>query len=323
MLEVSCLVCLALLWIKNNLSEWLSVNAESENRTPVFLIVSSSLSVSEVPFDFTGGGLSDRVRAMKLQFRLIALVLIGVMASTYATADKMPKEDALIAEVSQEDSFVKSVSSSSEEAVGDLLLQAISLLGVAYRFGGSSPTTGLDCSGFIRYVFKQSLKVNLPRTSAQMAQIGRVIERRELVPGDLVFFNTRGFVFSHVGIYMGNDKFIHAPRTGKNIEVSNLRQTYWQRHYNGARRVTRNGSLLEANEEETVPVKIFGDKVAAPIEPSRCTNRTKGRKCRQAEVRVANKRKWHKSSSLHIIRKKGIKKAKVPLEVGGRAGKSH
>lgn len=128
-------------------------------------------------------------------------------------------------------------STAADEAVANMLLQAISLLGVTYRFGGSTPHTGLDCSGFIQYVFKKSLNMRLPRTSKEISRLGKPIKRAELQPGDLVFFNTRGFSYSHVGIFLGEDKFIHAPRRGKNVEVASFSRSYWQSHFSGARRI--------------------------------------------------------------------------------------
>ncbi|SCK22712.1 C40 family peptidase [Vogesella sp. LIG4] len=182
---------------------------------------------------------------MKFLQYLLACVLAGCVTLAQAAPDKTtdtkPADDAAADPIAH-------FSSPGEEAVGDLLLQAMSLLGVAYRFGGSSPESGLDCSGFIQYVFKKSLHVTLPRTAAEMARVGREVPQAELKPGDLVFFNTRGFRYSHVGIYLGNNKFIHSPRTGKNIEVANITQSYWVSHYNGARRVARGvGVAPEAN----------------------------------------------------------------------------
>jgi hypothetical protein len=176
--------------------------------------------------------------------------------------DARPKVEA------SEDPIAK-YASPGEDAVGDLLLQAMSLLGVAYRFGGNSPVSGLDCSGFVRYVFQKSLKVNLPRTSAEMARIGKPVDKSELVAGDLVFFNTRGFAYSHVGMYMGNGKFIHAPRTGRNIEVVSLSQSYWQSRWNGARRINRSNANTVAaaddvNGTDTVSAKGSGGSAAAP-----------------------------------------------------------
>ena len=111
-------------------------------------------------------------------------------------------------------------------------------LGVAYRFGGTSPT-GFDCSGFMQFIFRKSFSVNLPRTSAEQANVGIPVSRNELRPGDMVFFRTSGNRISHVGMYVGNDRFIHAPRTGKRIEITSLNSQYWGTRYATARRVKR------------------------------------------------------------------------------------
>lgn len=123
--------------------------------------------------------------------------------------------------------------------VQEVILHAMSLIGVNYRWGGNTPETGLDCSGFIRYVFDHSADINLPRTSRDISQIGQKVEKDELKPGDLVFFNTLRRQFSHVGIYLGDNRFIHAPSKGKHISVAKLDQQYWNKRYNGARRVNQ------------------------------------------------------------------------------------
>ncbi|UOP05694.2 C40 family peptidase [Conchiformibius kuhniae] len=118
-----------------------------------------------------------------------------------------------------------------------LLSNAMGLLGVAYRFGGTSPRTGFDCSGFMQHIFRKAFAVNLPRTSAQQAQVGAHVSRSNLQPGDMVFFRTSGRRISHVGMYVGNNRFIHAPRSGKRIEITNLGSKYWSARYATARRV--------------------------------------------------------------------------------------
>ncbi len=119
----------------------------------------------------------------------------------------------------------------------DLATYALGLIGVSYRFGGETPEGGLDCSGLVRYVFQQVTGVTLPRTAKEMSQIGGAVARRDLEPGDLVFFDTRRFAFSHVGIYLGDNRFIHAPRTGREVEIAALDNGYWRKHFNGARRL--------------------------------------------------------------------------------------
>lgn len=122
----------------------------------------------------------------------------------------------------------------------ELILQALTLIGVNYRYGGKSPETGLDCSGLVRYVFRQSMQMALPHNALAISKMGNTVDREELKPGDLVFFNTLRRQFSHVGIYMGDDLFIHAPSTGGGVSVVNMRDKYWQKRYNGARRITGN-----------------------------------------------------------------------------------
>ena len=120
---------------------------------------------------------------------------------------------------------------------GDLIMNAMGLLGVAYHFGGNSPTSGLDCSGFMQYIFRRSMGITLPRSSRQMATVGEAVSRTSLQPGDLVFFSPGGGGISHVGMYIGNGRMIHAPRTGKNIEITSIEQGYWSRAFVTARRV--------------------------------------------------------------------------------------
>jgi cell wall-associated NlpC family hydrolase len=121
----------------------------------------------------------------------------------------------------------------------EMILHAMSLLGVSYKWGGNSPETGLDCSGFVKHVFAQSLGIQLPRTAREMARVGKVIDRADMKPGDLVFFNTRGAPYSHVGIYLGDHRFIHSPRKGRNIEVVSMRDGYWAKRFNGARQYSK------------------------------------------------------------------------------------
>lgn len=120
---------------------------------------------------------------------------------------------------------------------GDLVMNALGLIGVRYRFGGNSPESGLDCSGFVRYVFNDTFGFMLPRRSVEMSQVGTTVATSDLRPGDLVFFNTMRRAFSHVGIYMGDGKFIHAPRTGARVRIEDMTISYWQRRFDGARRV--------------------------------------------------------------------------------------
>ncbi len=131
-----------------------------------------------------------------------------------------------------------SLMSGVRETASELILSAMNFLGVRYRFGGTSEETGFDCSGFTRHVFENSIGLLLPRRSVEQAQWPGLLSIRqdELKPGDLVFFNTMRSAFSHVGIYIGEGKFIHAPRTGSTIRVDDMQQEYWLRRFDGARR---------------------------------------------------------------------------------------
>lgn len=121
-----------------------------------------------------------------------------------------------------------------------LALQAMSLLGIRYKYGGNAPENGLDCSGLVRYVFKEVLGKELPRTSLEISRVGKEIDRQDLQPGDLVFYNTLRRGFSHVGIYLGDNKFIHSPSAGGQVRIESMDLKYWKQRFNGARRITDN-----------------------------------------------------------------------------------
>jgi len=119
----------------------------------------------------------------------------------------------------------------------EMLFQALASLDVDYRYGGSSRATGFDCSGLVMHVFKEAYGLALPRNARAQADVGKPVTAGELLPGDLVFYNTLNRPYSHVGIYLGDGRFIHAPRTGAQVRVENLSNAYWTRRWNGARRI--------------------------------------------------------------------------------------
>ncbi|QNP42190.1 C40 family peptidase [Lysobacter terrestris] len=126
--------------------------------------------------------------------------------------------------------------------VKSVLQKALALLGTPYRWGGTDPSKGLDCSGLVGYVFRSALGIELPRVSRDMAKNGEpVTDRAKLMAGDLVFFGLKGRV-DHVGIYVGDGRFVHAPRRGKDVTVSSLDNSYWSGRFVQARRVALNGS---------------------------------------------------------------------------------
>jgi len=148
------------------------------------------------------------------------------------------------------------------DRASDMVITAMNFLGVPYRRGGNSADHGFDCSGFTRHVFELSLGLVLPRRADEQAQTAGLIsvKRNELKPGDLVFFNTLKRTFSHVGIYVGEGKFIHSPRAGGEVRVEDMGASYWAKRFTGARR---------ADVAEAADAPAVG---AAPaVAPSRAT----------------------------------------------------
>jgi cell wall-associated NlpC family hydrolase len=193
------------------------------------------------------------------------LILCGLVFLTTAALavpveddlDRLIKERGLVTQMT--DQLTQQISNqlggplqSARNAFGgkasELVMQAMGLLGVPYKRGGTSEEKGFDCSGFVRYMYEKSVGLVLPRRAEEQAKVTEEISRSELKPGDLVFFNTLKRTFSHVGIYVGDGKFIHAPRPGKAVRVDDMREAYWQQRFNGARRV-------QAGKLQNEPVK--------------------------------------------------------------------
>jgi NlpC/P60 family len=123
------------------------------------------------------------------------------------------------------------------DKASELVVTSMGFLGVPYKRGGNTFEQGFDCSGFVRAMYEQTVGLVLPRRSVEQAAATLPIDRSELQPGDLVFFNTLKSAFSHVGIYVGDNKFIHSPRTGAVVRVEDMRVSYWRQRFDGARRV--------------------------------------------------------------------------------------
>ncbi|MFC7302423.1 C40 family peptidase [Cognatiluteimonas weifangensis] len=161
-------------------------------------------------------------------------------AAAPATAEAMPMPERAMLLAGDINRLIGShTAAAAEPAEGgriqSVLRRALALLGTPYRWGGSS-TDGFDCSGLVGYVFRTTLGIELPRVSREMARSGEQVERARLSPGDLVFFGRRGRV-DHVGIYVGDGQFVHAPRTGRDVTVSRLDSGYWSSKFLQARRV--------------------------------------------------------------------------------------
>ncbi len=123
------------------------------------------------------------------------------------------------------------------QRASELAIYALSMLGIRYKYGGTTPENGLDCSGLVGYVFKETWGAILPRTAEEISRVGQHIETKDLQPGDLVFYNTLRRGFSHVGIYLGDNKFIHSPSTGGEVRIESMDINYWKKRFNGARRI--------------------------------------------------------------------------------------
>jgi cell wall-associated NlpC family hydrolase len=165
---------------------------------------------------------------MKTDCCILALLLMLTGAPLRAAENPPATDPAATATVADKGYF---------DRAGELVIHALSLIGVKYKWGGNNPEAGLDCSGLVRHVFNEVTGLVLPRDSRAMSKVGAAVDPSELQPGDLVFFNTLRRPFSHVGIYIGDDRFVHAPRRGREVEVSALRDSYWKKRFNGARRL--------------------------------------------------------------------------------------
>jgi cell wall-associated NlpC family hydrolase len=172
----------------------------------------------------------------------IACLAFGLALGTAQAAPEAAPGDAvlqllqdkgLLPAEAEANAFVRQV----RDAASDLVMSAMNFIGVPYRRGGQTDD-GFDCSGFTRHVFEMSIGLVLPRRAEQQAKDGTlaVVKRDQLEPGDLVFFNTMKRAFSHVGIYVGDGKFIHSPRSGAQVRIEDMREAYWSKRFNGARR---------------------------------------------------------------------------------------
>ena len=183
------------------------------------------------------------MRLKTTRFALTVTLLLSVNA--YAAPSQSGDDlDKLLTEkgvLNQLEQVRQSVSTKASELVVD----AMGFLGVPYKRGGNTAETGFDCSGFVRAMYKQSVGFILPRRAEQQAAATQNIEKSDLKPGDLVFFNTLKRTFSHVGIYVGQGRFIHAPKPGAEVRVDSMSGSYWASRFDGARRVQTSAASSE------------------------------------------------------------------------------
>ena len=178
---------------------------------------------------------TTRHRAWRLVgVRAAALLLLGLLAGCGG------KDNVRSAAPAQPDTRNwPQVQPADPEAANSVLMRAIGLVGTPYRYGGNTPESGFDCSGLVTYVYRDMLDLRLPRTSRELADVqGPRIDPEKLAAADLVFFGSKGNV-SHVGIYVGEGRFVHAPSTGGTVRLDRLDGHYWRDHYSGAKRVLR------------------------------------------------------------------------------------
>jgi cell wall-associated NlpC family hydrolase len=166
---------------------------------------------------------------MRLLLLMLALVLAPLCYSQDQTNEATPAAHVLISH-------------------DDMVVVALSLIGSPYKYGGSNPDVGFDCSGLVKYILGLSSPIVLPRSAAEMYHGGHLVELSELKAGDLLFFRIgRSKRINHVAVYIGEKRFVHAPSTGNLVRVDKLNENYWMRYFVGARRVLPENDLVSTN----------------------------------------------------------------------------
>jgi cell wall-associated NlpC family hydrolase len=171
-----------------------------------------------------------------LAITALALAHVGAHAQNVSNDDMgaFLADKGIVAKLGEQ---VSQASRVVTDKAADLVVNAMGFLGVPYKRGGNNFEQGFDCSGFVKAMYEQTIGLALPRRAAEQAAATQPIDKSELQPGDLVFFNTLRSAFSHVGIYVGDNKFIHSPRTGSVVRVEDMGVKYWSSRFDGARRV--------------------------------------------------------------------------------------
>jgi cell wall-associated NlpC family hydrolase len=180
-----------------------------------------------------------------LCFALLAFAALAAQAAPAASAEddmaRFMADRGLLTRIDQ-------VRATVADRTSELVLTSMAFLGVPYKRGGNDAETGFDCSGFVRSIYERTVGLVLPRLAKDQAAATQPIDKRDLQPGDLVFFNTMKRAFSHVGIYVGDGKFIHSPKPGAQVRVENMHASYWERRFDGARRVVNFEPAADAQQ---------------------------------------------------------------------------
>jgi hypothetical protein len=223
------------------------------------------------------GGVDAARLGKGLQRACAMLCLVGLLCGLSTTAISQPDTPsptsapidplaALLVEKGLLPSTAPQTVRKVSDAASELVLSAMNFLGVRYRRGGNSTEDGFDCSGFTRHVFENSVGLLLPRRADEQARLPGLanVAREELRPGDLVFFNTMRRTFSHVGIYVGDGKFIHAPKPGASVRIEDMREAYWSKRYTGARRAPMEDGGALAGLRKTLSGYLTSDERGTP-----------------------------------------------------------
>ena len=169
---------------------------------------------------------------------LFATTALAAPSQNSDDLEKLLTDKGLLSQIDQ-------VRQNFSNKASELVFNAMGFLGVPYKRGGNTVESGFDCSGFVRAMYEQSIGLVLPRRAEQQAAATQNIDKADLKPGDLVFFNTLKRTFSHVGIYVGEGRFIHSPKPGSQVRVESMTVDYWARRFDGARRVQTSAAAAE------------------------------------------------------------------------------
>ena len=193
---------------------------------------------------------------------LVALILLAAGLQCAQAAPESGAPDAHPAQKEFSFSLGDTIHQTTDRAA-ELVRSAMGSIGVPYRRGGTSAETGFDCSGFVRATYEQAMGLVLPRRAEEQAAATDRIDRTDLQPGDLVFFNTLRRAYSHVGIYLGEGRFIHSPRKGSKVRVESMEGSYWQKRFNGARRVLQQ-QVTPGTPSAAAPKVVLSRETPAP-----------------------------------------------------------